>query len=51
MQILKFGSTGSEVALLKKGLNRAGYGPLGLNGLFDGATEQALRDFQTLKTA
>ena len=46
MQILKFGSTGSEVALLKKGLNRAGYGPLGLNGLFDGATEQALRDFQ-----
>ena len=46
VQILKMGSTGSEVALLKKGLNRAGYGPLSLTGFFDEITEQALRDFQ-----
>ena len=44
MQILKFGSNGSEVALLKKGLTRAGFGPLALNGTFDRSTELALRD-------
>lgn len=48
MQILKIGSTGSEVALLKKGLNRAGYGPLALAGIFDAATERALTDFQSV---
>lgn len=46
MQILKLGSTGSEVALLKKGLNRAGCGPLALSGIFDADTEQALIRFQ-----
>ena len=46
MQILKIGSTGSEVLLLKKGLNRAGYGPLALTAVMDAPAQEALRAFQ-----
>ena len=46
LQILKIGSAGSEVALLQKGLDRAGFGPLRPDGIFGRATERALRDFQ-----
>lgn len=46
MQILKKGDTGAEVALLQKGLVRAGFGPLRTDGVFGRATESALRAFQ-----
>ncbi len=46
MQILKKGDAGAEVALLQKGLVRAGFGPLRTDGIFGRATESALRAFQ-----
>ena len=46
MQTLKRGSRGSEVALLQKGLDRAGFGPLRPDGVFGGETERALTAFQ-----
>lgn len=46
MQILKNGSVGAEVALLQKGLVRAGFGPLHPDGIFGAKTERALRAFQ-----
>ena len=46
MQILKIDSMGSEVALLQKGLDRAGFGPLRPDGIFGRATDRALREFQ-----
>ncbi len=46
MNILKFGATGAEVELLQLALNRAGFGPLDTDGVFGGATAQALRRFQ-----
>ena len=46
VQILKIGDGGAEVSLLQKGLVRAGFGPLRLDGIFGPATERALRAFQ-----
>ena len=46
MQILKYGSAGAETALLQKGLVRASFGPLRLDGIFGRATERALLAFQ-----
>ena len=46
VQILKNGDMGAEVALLQKGLVRAGFGPLRLDGIFGRATERSLRAFQ-----
>ena len=46
MQILKKGDAGAEVALLQKGLVRAGFGPLRTDGIFGRATESARRAFQ-----
>lgn len=44
--ILKTGDRGSEVALLQKGLVRAGFGPLRIDGIFGAATRRALTAFQ-----
>ena len=46
VQILKIGDGGAEVSLLQKGLVRAGFGPLRLDGIFGPATERALQAFQ-----
>lgn len=46
MRTLRLGSTGPAVQLLQKALNRAGFGPLALDGLFGPATGEALRRFQ-----
>ena len=46
MFILKTGDRGSEVALLQKGLVRAGFGPLRIDGIFGPATARALTAFQ-----
>jgi len=43
---LKLGSSGPAVELLQLSLNRAGYGPLALDGLFGSATRSALLRFQ-----
>ena len=45
MQTLRIGDTGAEVALLQKGLNRAG-ASLVTDGIFGPATERAVRAFQ-----
>lgn len=47
MKILRYGSTGGEVALLQLALARAGYSPGALDGVFGSATATALRTFQT----
>ena len=46
MFVLKIGDRGSEVALLQKGLDRAGFGPLAPDGIFGPATRRALLAFQ-----
>ena len=46
VQTLRRGSLGAETALLQKGLDRAGFGPLAADGVFGGATERALKAFQ-----
>ena len=49
VQILKIGDKGAEVSLLQKGLVRAHFGPLRLDGIFGPATERAVRAFQKSK--
>ncbi len=49
MNILSIGSTGSEVALLQTALNRAGYGDILTDGVFDSSTQKALIAFQSAK--
>lgn len=46
MRLLKRGGQGPPVQLLQLALNRAGYGPLALDGVFGRGTEQALIRFQ-----
>ena len=46
MRILREGSRGPAVQLLQLALDRAGFGPLGRDGVFGPATASALRDFQ-----
>ena len=46
MKILKYGSRGSLVELLQTALNRAGYGPLDVDGSFGSATRRAVLAFQ-----
>lgn len=46
MFILKIGDRGSEVSLLQKGLSRAGFGPLRIDGIFGASTQRALTEFQ-----
>ena len=46
MFVLKMGDRGSEVSLLQKGLDRAGFGPLAPDGIFGPATRRALLAFQ-----
>ena len=46
MQVLRSGSQGAEVALLQTALNRALRGTLVADGVFGGATLDALRQFQ-----
>lgn len=48
MRLLKLGSTGSSVQLLQLALNRAGFGILETDGIFGGATRNALMRFQTV---
>ena len=45
--VLKMGDRGSEVSLLQKGLDRAGFGPLAPDGIFGGYTETAVKAFQS----
>lgn len=47
MKVLRLGSTGPSVQLLQLGLNRAGFGPLDMDGLFGLETKYALIRFQT----
>ncbi len=46
MLILRNGSSGASVELLQLALNRAGFGPLGTDGLFGSLTRLALIEFQ-----
>ncbi len=46
MRLLKRGGQGPPVQLLQLALNRAGYGPLALDGVFGQGTERALLRFQ-----
>ena len=48
MRSLRFGSTGPAVELLQLGLNRAGFGPLELDGVFGPATRGAVSRFQAV---
>ncbi len=47
MNVLRYGSRGSEVELLQLGLNRAGFGPVATDGAFGSATRAAVMDFQS----
>ncbi len=47
MRLMLQGSTGASVQLLQLALNRAGYGPLAVDGRFGPGTREALRRFQT----
>ena len=47
MKILYYGAYGPQVQLLQLALQRAGYTPGALDGVFGGATLRALRAFQT----
>ena len=47
MKILYYGATGPQVQLLQLALQRAGYTPGALDGIFGGGTLRALRAFQT----
>ena len=46
VQMLMYGDDGAEVALMQKGLARAGLGPLRPDGIFGPVTLDALRSFQ-----
>ena len=46
MRILRFADTGPSVQLLQLALNRAGFGPLVLDGIFGLRTREALQRFQ-----
>ena len=46
MRILREGSAGASVQLLQLALNRAGFGPLAVDGRFGPGTREALRRFQ-----
>ena len=48
MRILKYGSTGPAVELLQLALDRAGFGELGLDGIFGTKTKNAVLRFQSL---
>ena len=48
MRTLRFGSVGPAVELLQLGLERAGFGPLELDGIFGTATRGAVSRFQTV---
>lgn len=47
MQILKYASRGPAVQLLQLALERAGFGALGLDGIFGEKTREAVRRFQS----
>ena len=49
MDVLKYGSRGSEVSLLQLALIRAGFGPILKDGIFGPDTKAALIDFQRSK--
>ena len=46
VKILQYGDGGARVSLLQKGLQRAGFDPGSIDGLFGRQTEAALRAFQ-----
>lgn len=46
MKILQYGDSGARVSLLQKGLQRAGFDPGGIDGLFGLRTRAALAAFQ-----
>lgn len=46
MRILKRGDTGSDVKLAQTALERAGYDPGAVNGVFGAQTERAVKQFQ-----
>lgn len=47
MKIMKFGSRGPNVQFLQLALNRAGFGPLRTDGIFNDETRLAVQNFQS----
>lgn len=47
--IIKIGSTGAAVKYLQQSLNKLGYNPGSIDGLFGTKTNIAVRSFQNLK--